>query len=398
MQQSDCNLRAVSSGEEGLFFDGYDLKVECGAHTNRHRSSVPDACLFFTDNLVVIDHQLDDIYVMSILDRSSFTTTWMDNVEQKLLNMKLYPPPREFVSLSSKVSSPEPSGKGFAAEKSKEQYIADIEKCQEFIKNGESYELCLTTQMTRRVGEIDYLGLYLNLRENNPAPYAAWLNFPKQNLCICCSSPERFLRLDREGILEARPIKGTIARGASQEQDELNKQRLQYSEKDQAENLMIVDLLRNDLGRVCDPGSVHVPHLMEIESYSTVHTMVTTICGKKRADVSGVDCVRAAFPGGSMTGAPKLRSMEILDSLESSSRGVYSGCIGYFSYNKTFDLNIVIRSIVIDDGEASIGAGGAVTALSNSNDEYEEMVLKTRAPIKAVSECAGDIFRDESEK
>ncbi|GER43245.1 anthranilate synthase component 1 [Striga asiatica] len=384
-----------SADYEGLPFDfyggfigyiGYDLKVECGAHTNHHKSKAPDACLFFADNLVAIDHQCDDIYILSIVENCASTTPWMDKIEQKLLNMKLYPPTKS-KSLSFILSQKKSAGKRFAAEKSEEQYMADIERCKELIKEGESYELCLTTQMRMiTVGEINPLGLYSSLREKNPAPYAAWLSFPKEKLFICCSSPERFLRLDRDGVLEAKPIKGTVARGASRDEDEMNKRRLMYSEKDQAENLMIVDLLRNDLGRVCEPGSVHVPRLMEIESYATVHTMVSTVRGHKLPDIGGVDCVRAAFPGGSMTGAPKLRSMEILDSLESESRGIYSGCIGYFSYNQTFDLNIVIRTIVVHDGEVSIGAGGAITALSNAKDEYEEMVLKTRAPSEVVSE------------
>ncbi|XP_073144357.1 aminodeoxychorismate synthase, chloroplastic isoform X3 [Henckelia pumila] len=381
-----------ASDYEGLPFDfyggyvgyiGYDLKVECGVSSNCHKSSAPDACLFFADNLVVVDHLHDDIYITSILDNDTTKTLWLDEVEQKLLDMKVHLL-KKSSSFASSVSTSASFGETFSAEKSREQYMEDIEKCQKLIRNGESYELCLTTQMTRKVGEINSLGLYLNLREKNPAPYAAWFNFPKENLCVCCSSPERFLRLDRNGVLEAKPIKGTIARGQSKGEDELNRLKLQYSEKDQAENLMIVDLLRNDLGRICEPGSVHVPHLMDIESYSTVHTMVSTVRGKKQPNVSAVDCVRAAFPGGSMTGAPKLRSMEILDSLESCSRGIYSGCIGYFSYNQTFDLNIVIRTVVIHNGEASIGAGGAITALSNPKDEYEEMILKTKAPTNAV--------------
>lgn len=378
---------------EGLPFDfyggyvgyiGYDLKAECGMASNHHKSRVPDACFFFSDNFLVIDHDTDDIYIMSIYDISTSRSTWLEDVEKQLCNFEVSTKHVMFQKSQSSIDSP--MKLGFSAEKSREQYIQDILECQKFIRDGESYELCLTTQLRKRLRDIDPLGLYLNLREKNPAPYAAWLNFPKENLSICCSSPERFLRLDRDGILEAKPIKGTIARGSTKEEDELLKLQLQYSEKDQAENLMIVDLLRNDLGRVCETGSVHVPKLMDVESYATVHTMVSTIRGKKQQNATAIDCVRAAFPGGSMTGAPKLRSMELLDSLESCSRGIYSGCIGYFSYNQTFDLNIVIRTVVIHKDEVSIGAGGAITALSNPDEEYEEMILKTRAPANAVFE------------
>ncbi|KAK8609616.1 hypothetical protein V6N13_062061 [Hibiscus sabdariffa] len=176
---------------------GYNLKVECGAASNTHKSITPDACFFFADNLVVIDHHSDDVYVMSLHEGNTTKTQWLDDTEKKLVSLK-----------------------GFHSEKSREQYVNDVEKCLKYIKDGESYELCLTTQFRKFIGEVDPLRLFLHLREKNPAPYASWLSFWKEKLCICSSSPERFLRLDRNGVLEAKPIKGTIARGATLEEDE----------------------------------------------------------------------------------------------------------------------------------------------------------------------------------
>uniref|UniRef100_A0A0A9A1V8 aminodeoxychorismate synthase n=1 Tax=Arundo donax TaxID=35708 RepID=A0A0A9A1V8_ARUDO len=399
---------------EGLPFDfhggfvgylGYGLKVECDASSNKAKSSTPDACFFFADNVVVVDHSNGDVYILLLHDelsssnedgicRNSTHTYWLVETEKRLLRLGAM---ASGLQINGKplVRSSNVNKQSFVVEKSKDQYVRDVQSCLDYIRDGESYELCLTTQMKRRVDYINALQLYLKLRKQNPAPYAAWLNFSAEDLSICCSSPERFLQLDRNGILEAKPIKGTIARGRTQEEDECLRLQLKYSEKDQAENLMIVDLLRNDLGKVCEPGSVHVPRLMDVESYKTVHTMVSTIRGTKKSNLSPVDCVKAAFPGGSMTGAPKVRSMEILDSLENSPRGVYSGSIGFFSYNHTFDLNIVIRTVILHNGEASVGAGGAIVALSDPEAEYNEMMLKANAPTKVVEDCSQTIYSSD---
>jgi len=369
------------------------------------KSSTPDACFFFADNTVVVDHSNGDVYILSLHDECSSSNgdgicgnskhnSWLLETEKKLLRLGAMPPGLLINGKAYAISS-NVAKQSFVVEKSKDQYIRDVQSCLDYIRDGESYELCLTTQMKRRVDYINALQLYFKLRKQNPAPYAAWLNFSSENLSICCSSPERFLRLDRDKILEAKPIKGTIARGRTPEEDECLRLQLKYSEKDQAENLMIVDLLRNDLGKVCEPGSVHVPRLMDVESYKAVHTMVSTIRGTKKSNLSPVDCVKASFPGGSMTGAPKVRSMEILDSLESSPRGIYSGSIGFFSYNHTFDLNIVIRTVILHNGEATVGAGGAIVALSNPEAEYDEMMLKARAPTKVVEDCSQTIYSSD---
>ncbi|XP_024525152.1 probable aminodeoxychorismate synthase, chloroplastic [Selaginella moellendorffii] len=367
---------------------GYELKCECGPLSNRHKSSVPDAAFFKADRFISIDHLTGDVYTVAVHEETRESTeaavSWVEQTAEKIAGLssirdnskceKKYPEHSNNLTITE----------NFTLSRTKDEYMDDVERCLKYIADGESYEVCLTAQMKRRALFRDPLELYSVLRRTNPAPYASWLHFGNEGPCVCSSSPERFLQLDRTGTLEAKPIKGTVPRGKSSLEDEMLRSQLRESEKDQAENLMIVDLLRNDLGRVCTAGSVHVPHLMAVETYSTVHTLVSTVRGKKRADVTPIDCVKAAFPGGSMTGAPKLRTMEILDAVETCPRGVYSGAIGFFSFSSSFDLSIVIRTLVIQGGEISLGAGGAIVALSDPESEYEEMLLKARAPTRAA--------------
>jgi para-aminobenzoate synthetase len=272
----------------------------------------------------------------------------------------------------------------FRCERGRTQYLADIERCQAALVAGESYEICLTNRLTADVRP-DPFTLYRILRHRNPAPFSAYLKLGEN--AIASSSPERFISVSQEGAVEARPIKGTIKRSSDATEDAALCAELRADEKSQAEHLMIVDLLRNDLGRVCRVGSVAVPELMVIEQYTTVHQMISTIVGRLDEGRSPVECVRACFPGGSMTGAPKIRSMEIIDDIELSARGVYSGGLGYFGVNGSVDLSIVIRTIVIEPTGVTIGAGGAIVLQSDPGDEFDELMLKARAPMRAVAEA-----------
>jgi len=356
---------------------GYELKAECGASLV-HRSSLPDAAWILSDRLIAFDH-LERVTYLVYLAKVDQTAAelWFLETEKKLHNLPPLP-----------ATEPRKSNEAiaFRLRRPYSSYLRDIQTCQREIANGETYEVCLTNSVKTEVTP-DPLAFYRILRRDNPAPYSAFLRWG--NFAIACSSPERFLRLDRQGWVESKPIKGTVTRGKTPEDDRSLKQRLQAGEKDRAENLMIVDLLRNDLGSVCEIGSIRVPKLMDVETYSTVHQLVSTIRGQLRSDVSICDCIRRAFPGGSMTGAPKLRTMEIIDRLEGEARGIYSGTIGFLGLNGTADLNIVIRTAIVTPQATTIGIGGAIVALSDPQEEFEETILKARALMEALALTLG---------
>lgn len=265
-----------------------------------------------------------------------------------------------------------------------ESYCADIERAQWHIYEGNSYEVCLSAESTARVEHPltpdQLFELYRTQRKHNPAPYAAYLRCG--DFSVLSSSPERFLMVDTHGNAETKPIKGTCPRGANPQDDAAAAHWLQHDAKTRAENLMIVDLLRNDLSTVSEPASVQVPVLMGVESYATVHQLVSTVAARLKPEISAVHASAACFPGGSMTGAPKPSTMNIIEDLEARPRGVYSGALGFFSADGGANLSIVIRTLVAhDNGLITLAAGGAIVADSDPNAEYEEMLTKLRAAL-----------------
>ncbi len=262
-------------------------------------------------------------------------------------------------------------------------YAKAVDAAKEQIEAGEVYQVCLTHRRERECAADPWL-LYQKLRELNPAPFASYFELPE--VAIIGSSPERFLRLDAERHVESRPIKGTRPRGRDAASDLASRAELEASAKDRAENLMIVDLVRNDLGRVCEIGSVEVPELMLIESYASVYQMVSTVRGRLREACDAFDLVRATFPPGSMTGAPKIAAMRILDELEPVRRGVYSGALGYFDLRGGADLCVVIRTILLREGRAYLHIGGGIVADSNSAAEWQESMDKARLLELALDE------------
>jgi para-aminobenzoate synthetase component 1 len=261
------------------------------------------------------------------------------------------------------------------------KYVEIVDTAKEHIFAGDIFEVCTSQRFdTELSGELR--DVYRILRTVSQAPFSAYLKFPEFE--VASSSPERYLRLDRQRWAETRPIKGTRPRGRTPEEDEAYKQDLATTEKDHAENIMIVDLARNDLGRVCEFGTVIVPELRVIESYTYTHQLVSTVGGHLRDEFSAIDLIRATFPGGSMTGAPKVEAMKIIDRLEPVKRGVFSGCIGYFDFDGAMDLNIVIRTLVKRGDRVSFHVGGAIVADSVSEEEYQETLDKAHGMVTAL--------------
>lgn len=269
---------------------------------------------------------------------------------------------------------------------SRAEYLARIATAKQHIKAGDTFEVCLTNAHTcSPVARGDAHALFHELRRANPAPYAAFLDLPEG--AIVSSSPERFLSFESASrVAESRPIKGTRPRGKTPAEDAVLIRDLATSEKDRAENAMIVDLVRNDLGKVCRFGSVEVPSIYAVETYPTVHQLVSTVRGALRDDKDAFDLIDACFPPGSMTGAPKIETMRILETLEPVERGVYSGALGYVAHDGSVDLSVVIRTLVIgNDGVASFSVGGAIVADSDPAAEHEETLHKARALVAALA-------------
>lgn len=381
------------------------------------RSSTPNAAFFLARQSMVYHHPTNQWYLLGLVEQETDIMVNMEWMKETRDNMQELADTKQVETVAKTTESKNPTPLAFVPNRPKQVYEQNIADCHKLIEMGESYELCLTNQLEAKISHDSSSAwkMYQILRQRNPAPYSAYFRWNQSDLSICCSSPERFMSIarvkDDDGKVslqaEAKPIKGTCARVlpengstrnfAEAREDDRRARSLELSLKNRAENLMIVDLLRNDMSRVCQVGSVHVAKLMDVESFATVHQMVSTIrgtlCSASKEDepaaANCIDLLKASFPGGSMTGAPKIRTMELLEGLEGNvERGPYSGSLGYLSVNGCMDMNIIIRTAVVTSEKTSVGAGGAITALSETQDEYDEMLLKAHAVVKAVQEWA----------
>ena len=371
----------LRGGYVGYF--GYEARAALHpgriGYTPRYMAQTPDSLWMPAVRYLVYEHETHRAWLLG-------DEPWLEEIESRLRELaqdSWRETPSDNAHDGDKPLSQHVEHLHFEAPE-RESYCADIERAQWHIYEGNSYEVCLSAESTARVEHPltpdQLFELYRTQRRHNPAPYAAYLRCG--DFSVLSSSPERFLMVDTQGNAETKPIKGTCPRGANPQDDAAAAHWLQHDAKTRAENLMIVDLLRNDLSTVSDPASVQVPVLMGVESYATVHQLVSAVTARLKPEISAVHASAACFPGGSMTGAPKPSTMNIIEDLEARPRGVYSGALGFFSADGGANLSIVIRTLVAhDNGLITLAAGGAIVADSDPNAEYEEMLTKLRAAL-----------------
>ncbi len=356
-----------SGGALGYF--GYDLgrRLERIPSLAAADIAMPDLAIGLYDWAVVVDHGARRTWLAGN-GRDARTFAVWDALVSRLTGEPPSAPPAFRV-----LGPPRPN-------LSRDEYARAFRAVQDHIRRGDCYQVNLT-QRFETEAEGDAWHAYLRLRAINPAPFAAYLDWPDGK--IACSSPERFLRVQGRRV-ETKPIKGTRPRSADPDRDRALAEELRTSAKDRAENVMIVDLLRNDLGKVCVPGSVRVSKLFGVESFASVHQLVSTVEGRLAEGVHALDLVAACFPGGSITGAPKVAAMKIIEELEPQRRSVYCGSIGYVGFDGNMDSNIAIRTLVQQGGRVYTWAGGGVVADSEVDAEYQESLDKAAAMLAVM--------------
>lgn len=340
----------------------------------------PESYFAFYDTILAFDNLENKTYIVSTGFPELQENERVKRARERLEEMKhrLAAPPAS--ATESNAPAKENSEAVLKSNFTHEDYITAVQKARDYIIAGDIFQVNLSQRFETGLTVPPY-ELYQRLRQINPAPFAAYLNF--NEITVISASPERFLRVAGDEV-ETRPIKGTKPRGKDPEQDAILAQELLASIKDKAENVMIVDLERNDLGRVCQYGSVKVTELAILETFPTVFHLTSTVVGKLRPDINRIDLLNASFPGGSITGAPKVRAMEIIDELEPTRRSVYTGAIGYLSFSEHLDLNIVIRTFLIKGNKVYFQLGGAIVYDSDPQSEYEETLHKGKALIQAL--------------
>lgn len=359
----------IISGAIGYFSYEYGRKLMEVDSAKEDLVSIPDAVLVFYDFYIIEDRQEQRTYLIAN-GITGEAAKLMDEMETRINGKPVY------MQKESDTEYPIEVLPNFA----KDEYKQAVDRMIRYIIEGDIYIVNMTQQLTVKSDKVP-LDVFYDLRENNPSPFGGYFDYG--DFQIVCASPERFLKMQK-GHVNTRPIKGTRKRGETPEEDMLMRTELEKSEKDKSELLMIVDLERNDLNRVCNPGSVKVTELFTVEEYATVFHLVSDIEGDLEESKNIMDLLEAAFPGGSITGAPKYRAMEIIDEMENNKRNLYTGSIGYLTLDGDCDFNIVIRTALHKDGKYYLGVGGGITAESDLEFEYEETLQKAKAVLQAM--------------